>query len=325
MRTESQKDYFPLTFRGTMLALLCCLFPKGESAELAMTLFEMRCREKTKGVSGGKICAISHREFLLKAVDQPPENTFQPSMDDAFQNLRLFQKLGTRTPNTVFIEEKRGAYTHNGKYYYSDRYLASELINTFIDANTLKKQAVREFYKTIRNKLCKKIFEKETFTRNYLVKQIGGESGLAQLAVSSSFCDDIAPNGANWGSSLQKLIIIDADLSPQDIEGYLQLASKMPIEIGISLSQETIQEMLKIYEKMLKNPEKYSFHLTHLIQNEYLLLISTMQTACRNVIERLSTNNNSPHHPKKVNDMLSEEIETQRLFFIESQQHALRP
>ena len=326
MRTESHKDYLPLTFRATMLALLCCLFPTVESTDLAVTIFEMRCREKTNGVSGGKICTISERQFLLKAVDQPPENPFQPNMDDAFQNLRLFQKLGTRTPNTVFIEEKRGVYTHNGKHYYSDRYLASELINSFVDANTLKKQAVREFYKTIRNKLCKKFFEKETFTRNYLVKQIGGESGLAQLAVSSSFCDDIAPNGANWGSSNQKLIIIDADLSPKNIEGYLQLASKMPTEIGISFTMMTIQEMVKIYEKMLKSPEKYSSHFPHLIENEYLLLISTMCSACRNVIKTFSNDQGqTPLCPKKINELLTEEIEIQRLLFLNSEGSALLP
>jgi len=137
---------------------------------------------------------------------------------------------------------------------------------------------------------------------------------LAQLAVSSTICDDIAPNGANWGSDGKNLVIIDADLSPESFEGYLQLALKMPIEIDISFTSKTIEEMIKIYTALLGKIERNEIdplpNLTALETNSF---ITFMQTACQNTIERISINPSF-----SINEILFQEINQQRAGYFAS-------
>lgn len=270
---------------------------------------DLSCKKKEAGISGGKVCDIKGETHFLKAFSQPTEREIQPDMLSAHFNLALFRIFGTKTPETKLIHEPGGSYQLDDKVYFSDHFIASKAVENFQSAKQLRNQATREFHKNRKNSHLFPV-SKETFIRDNMVAKIGGETGLAKLAVAGTLCDDIVANDGNWGSDGRELVILDADLSPKSIQDYLMLARKMPHEIGISFSIHTLQEMIKHYDMLLSNHDVAAKLMPHLSETESHQLLSMLKKACENTIAEAKTppTQANPHINSLLNDQIHQQI-----------------
>lgn len=274
---------------------------------------KMDCMEKTQGVGGGKVCTIDKERYMLKANEQLPGQIFTPSMIDGYNNLQLFRKFGVITPDVNFVFEHNGYYVMDGKKVRAEAYIASRFVEGFRTANDFIKKAVSNYEKHHRkNQRTVFAVTKKEYLRSEILKNIGGEAGLAQLAVIGTLAYDIVNNNGNWGSQNGKFVVVDADLSPQTRIEYLELAKKMPHDINIDLSLTTLKKMRAIYSKLLLSAEEDAT-FSVLTLSEYIHLMIGYVNACDEAISTLeAADAETANQPGFVNDILG--LVFQKLF-----------
>lgn len=267
---------------------------------------EMTCTPKTQGIGGGKVCRIDSERYMLKANEQVPGQIFKPSMIDGYNNLQLFRKFGVVTPDVNFVFEPNGHYVMDGySKVAAEAYIASRFIDDFVPASDLIKKATVSYAKNGRKHGTTFSITKEDYLRSEIVRSIGGEKGLAQLAVAGTLAHDIMGNHGNWGAENGHLVVIDADLSPSTREEYLMLARKMPNDIGMRLSLTTLDEMKAIYLTLLRHAES-DVQFSILPLRDYTRLMMDYIGVCNYVISIVNTaDEKTKNEPNFINNALS--------------------
>ena len=267
---------------------------------------EMTCTKKTQGTGGGKVCKIDSERYMLKANEQIPGQIFNPSMTDGYNNLQLFRRFGVVTPDVNFVFEPNGHYVMDGyPKVAAEAYIASRFIDDFVPASDLTKKATVHYAKNSRKHGATFSITKENYLRSEIVRSIGGEKGLAQLAVVGTLAHDIMGNHGNWGSQNGHLVVIDADLSPQTRKEYLMLARKMPNDIGMRLSLTTLHEMKAIYLTLLRHAES-DVQFSILSLSDYMRLMMNYIDVCNHAISAVNAaDERTRGEPSFINTALS--------------------
>lgn len=273
------------------------------------------CDVKRHGVTAGKICELKGKSHLMKAWESTEGNV------DRFSNILLgmhnllFAKenIGVKTPNLSLIHEPGGSYiSSDGKMVSAEKYLASEFLEDFTNFDDLTRQTTRSMMKASRSKAPVNRKHIQCKIREQVIAEIG-EHGLAKLAVSGTFIQDLVGNGGNWGIAKKELIIIDADHSPDSVEDHLIETVKMPSNIGIAFSIKTIEEMEKIYTGM-KHKNPISFHLdVDFSMDEYQFLLDEYIRGCREALSTIKTTYNTlpdTYATSKINTVLVDAFKT---------------
>lgn len=286
------------------------------------------CQKKTNGVSAGKICLINDKKNLLKACGN------EIGVVDRYSNTLLgmhnlyFAKenIGINIPNIRFIYEKDGQYTSSeGQVVKAENYLASEFVEGFTKFKDISSQYTRTMRKSHhlrRMKIDDAVIQ--AGIREKVVDQIG-EVGLAKLAVAGTFIQDLVMNEGNWGIANNELVIIDADHSPQSLEEYLTEATKMPGNINMDFSIQTLEHMISTYDQMShKMPIFFHPQVDFTVEN-YHFLIDQYLIACNNALNQIKTTHPDlpSHMPSKfVNDALSKAFRKQLLEYNQAEPEA---
>jgi hypothetical protein len=294
-----------------------------------ITLNPAICTRKDAGLNPGKICIISGVKYYLKSAPSIAADTRDDSFDRtahllllAKYNLTLLQKkLGIHVPEIDFFYEKGGHYTDkDGKTIVSEFYCGSKFIADFTSIGC--------FYETINmqeiSKKVKRSLKKDRslasdiptlidiHIRNELVKKIG-EDGIAKLAVAGSFIQDLINNNGNWGYDANGLVIIDADTSAHNVDGFFETAKALPGELlknKIALSISDVEKMVSLYDAMLESPPPALHTDVNILKDDYDLLIRAYKNACQEVIAHLRQQ--SPVIPEKMpNKIVNLEMEKQ--------------
>ncbi len=251
--------------------------------------FITRCGQKTSGVSAGKICSINQKTCYLKAIEI---NEFSVDRRTnallGLYNLDMLRlTLPVTIPNTYLVYEEGGKYVMDSEIVgHAEYYIASEQVSYFETANALKKQANRDFLKREKSRsdtrACRKSIERE-----WVVKYIR-EEGIASLAVAGTFFQDLVMNEGNWGYNRAGLVIVDVDHSPESLEEYLAEAARMPHNIGIDFSTNTIKMMLTAYKKMMSISPPSLHSSVNMSPSFYQTLLSSYALACEKTLEKIA-------------------------------------
>ncbi|WP_019216023.1 hypothetical protein [Legionella tunisiensis] len=323
----NQKTFFsPQYSNATSVALPAQSFPGWQlnqtdmSHELAIhhVAGDIRaCQQKMNGVSAGKICVIKGKKYLLKVSEEGVEKR------DRYSNILLGmhnlyfvrENIGITIPNIKLIYEKNGQYiSSGGEVVDAENYLASEFIENFTGFKSIVTQSTRTLMKLNHRKgVTTGELEIEEAIRQKVVGQVG-EQGLAKLAVAGTFIQDLVMNEGNWGIANGKLVIIDADHSPQSLEEYLVEATKMPGNINLASSIQTLEHMAVTYQKMLHKRPIYFHPEVDFTVDDYEFLVNQYLTACTQAIDKIKTTH--PQLPtdkpsKTINDALSTALRVQ--------------
>jgi len=272
-----------------------------------------KCTDKNEGGNAGKICIIKDNKYLMKVVNTGNlnDNIITTNVLLSEYNFKLLQNIGLKVPTTRLFYEKDGFYRdRNNRVIPAEFYHASQFINDFHTfesfSNQIKANIRNGEYKAIYNSNL----SNQEIIRAELVKKIY-EKGIAQLAVASTFIDDVITNQSNWGLANNDLYIIDVDNAPQSLDDYYSLATSMPLFFkikGIPLSLNTLEEMKKIYKNMLDEPIPILHQDVDISADVYQLLIKSYLKSCEDtsVAIKLQYPNHSNEEP---NNIINRELE----------------
>lgn len=268
------------------------------------------CQLKTHGVSLGKICEINGADYMLKSLYQPSELNVQPNMIQNYHNLNLLKSIGIQTPESFFICEPNGLVNFDDKMLVSKEYFASKFEDKFTTAQKINSK-LKKAYK-IANIRKQTELSEDSYHCHHFLEKIGGNQGLAQLAVSGTLIHDLTINGGNWGALNDKLMVIDADLSPSDISEYHLLAKGMPVHLKdykLFFSIEVLKAMLDDYDQLIKLNQKNEFQGKIKIPKEaYHLVLSNFKEAVSETIEHFKFKYDASEHHIEINDYLSDKL-----------------
>ncbi|MBI2786247.1 MAG: hypothetical protein HYX60_08100 [Legionella longbeachae] len=218
--------------------------------------------------------------------------------------------------------EKNGNFrTTGGEIIHSEYYLGSKYLEEF--------ETFRMFYEKTKKQIIKNTFRlnKSRFSEDE-VRQIifdkfvnkVGEHEFAKLAVSGTFIQDLVMNFGNWGIVNNQIAVIDADHSPQSIDEYMTETKKMPGNIEIPFSLNTVLHMKSIYESMLKlGPIKLGLSVD-MPDKQYSILVKYYLNACHLAIDNIKKDfptRDPNQRSKEINLILSEAFLTQYQYFSE--------
>lgn len=277
------------------------------------------CQKKSNGVSAGKVCLIKDKKHLLKACGN------ELGITDKYSNTllgmhNLFfikENMGVNIPNVRLVYEKNGQYiSSDGQAVKAENYLASEFVEGFTSFKDISSRHTRMMRKS--HHLRKVDLNDAIIQAGIREKIVGqmGEVGLAKLAVAGTFIQDLVMNDGNWGVANNKLVIIDADHSPQSLEEYLMEAAKMPVNINLDFSIQTLEHMISTYNQMLhKMPIAFHPKVDFTLEN-YRFLMGQYLIACNKTLDQIKTT--QPGLPrdkpsKEINQALSDALRKQLL------------
>ncbi len=268
------------------------------------------CGKKTHGKSAGKICDIDGVRHYLKVVET--ENEHPGSKTNSLlgvYNLALINNnLGVTVPSVFIAFEEKGAYPADEDVIASASfYVASKSVENFTTGSDLIKKITRE-HRLLQNKHPFLTQSLEVRKREQIVSKIG-ESGLAKLAVAGTFFQDVVNNDGNWGYDKNGLVIVDADNSPGSLAEYIAEAARVPRNIELDFSINTIKAMRKNYQSMLEKGLPVIHQSVDMDGLFYQSLVKLYIGACDKALLRLKTE--YPTLPAEVpttvvNDILSE-------------------
>ena len=284
-----------------------------------LTVYDMssqlqNCQSKSRGVSAGKVCFINGKEHWLKVCKGKikDQNRYSNIMLGIYNLAFIEENIGVQTPNVTLIHERNGTYRcsanklHTGEYY-----LASEFVEDFLSFESILDTCSRHALKSMSKD---NPISKEELVHSTIIQKIG-ERGLAQVAVVGTFIQDVVGNPGNWGVAKNKLVIIDADHSPESVEDHLIEAVKMPRNINMHFSIKTIKHMESIYKSMRRKSPVHIHPTVNFPIEEYHDLIGQYITACRNAIKilnniypALSLNTPSPLINEALSDALKHQL-----------------
>ncbi|WP_412754585.1 hypothetical protein [Legionella donaldsonii] len=275
------------------------------------------CKQKTNGVSAGKICVIKDKKYLLKVCEEGDGDRYSNILLGMHNLYFVRENIGIDTPRIKLVHEKNGRYiSSSGDVMKAEKYLASEFIENFTGFKSIITQCTRSVIKLNHRKgSTPDQWQIKRAIREKVVEQIG-EGGIAKLAVAGTFVQDLVMNEGNWGVANGKLVVIDADHSPQSVEEYLTEAMKMPGNINFDFSIQTLEHMASTYSQMLhKRPIHFHPKVDFTVEN-YEFLVSRFLTACTQAIDKIKAIH--PHLPsdkpsKLVNGVLSNTLRAQFL------------
>lgn len=268
---------------------------------------ESNCSKKESGTSKGKICFFNNNTHYLKQLDQSDIsiNDITPDPIAQYFNFALLRAANITTPNAQLISlkpkttplQEEKDIKNLSRHDQSDVYFASEEIANFIPAIQILEKIYGSKKPTpleIRNNLGK---------RAAFINYIGGETGLAKLAVTGTLVSDVVNNYQNWGiDDNTNLVVIDADLSPENLPMYFASARMMPHHINFIFTIKTLKEMLKLYHELLiESPVPYS-----LSTPDFIFFIRTLKKAIQSVINEFETK--KFYVPFMINQRLSQKI-----------------
>lgn len=279
------------------------------------------CTVKSDGVSAGKLCTINNNLFVLKALEQPKELHVSPNMLQGFQNLNYLKKSGISVPENIFIYEPSGTVDHSGKTIKAEYYLGSKFEKDFTPASKISKQIRSNYLKDQRKGFT--ILSESEYTRETYLSKISGEKGLAQLAVCGTIFYDITNNGGNWGFANDRLMIIDADLSPKNAGEYHTLAGGMPVnlssEFKLYFSIEALTEMQAIYKDMLTIHQSNQFSEEIAIEYDtYGEILNNYVDIITKAIKKFKNDFKYSEPTIEINQYLSKEFHQQGILFRQS-------
>jgi hypothetical protein len=210
------------------------------------------CHKKPDGRSAGKICTIDNELYYLKVVET--ENTHPGRKTHALlgiHNLALIHHtIGIIVPSVFIAFEAHGVYfADEDAVAPASFYVASQSVDHFITAGALIQQVTRD-HQIVQKRNGIATEHLELIKREQIVSKIG-EFGLAELAVAGTLFQDLVNNDGNWGYNTNGLVIVDVDNSPSSFEEYLSEAVRVPQNIELSFSVETILNMKRVYLNML--------------------------------------------------------------------------
>lgn len=281
------------------------------------------CKQKTNGVSAGKLCLIKDRKYLLKVCEEGERDRYSNILLGMHNLYFVRENIGIDIPRIKLVHEKNGRYvSSSGDVMKAEKYLASEFIENFTGFKSIITQCTRSVIKLNHRKgSTPDEWQIRRAIREKVVEQIG-EAGIAKLAVAGTFVQDLVMNEGNWGVANGKLVVIDADHSPQSVEEYLTEAMKMPGNINLDFSIQTLEHMAATYSQMLhKRPIKFHPKVDFTVEN-YEFLVSRFLTACTQAIDKIKAMH--PHLPsgkpsKLVNGVLSNTLRAQFLDYTQAE------
>ncbi|CDZ77142.1 hypothetical protein BN59_01424 [Legionella massiliensis] len=290
--------------------------------QLQMGIQLRDCQSKSNGVSAGKICLIQGKKHNLKAWGNVD------GAEDRYSNILLGmhnlyfikENIGISIPNIKLIYEKNGKYVSSvGQKVRAEKYLASEFVEDFNNFKDLSRNYTRTVIKANHfRKSTAPYLELEENIRENIIEQIG-EEGLAKLAVAGTFIQDLVMNNGNWGIANNTLVVVDADHSPQSLEEYLAEATKMPRNINLGFSIQTLEHMATIYKEMQqKLPIRFHPKVDFNVE-DYQFLVDQYLISTNQALEKLKAT--YPDLPsdkpsKLVNKALSDAFRNQFLEYI---------
>jgi hypothetical protein len=204
-------------------------------------------------------------------------------------NLKIIKEnMGVTVPEVSLVYEKRGSYfIDTTESASAEFYVASKQVANFTMDETLRKKINRDLQvHKAGNSSSQLSFA--SLRRAAVVRHIG-EHGIAELAVAGTFFQDLVMNEANWGYDDHGLVIIDVDHSPSTMEEYLFEAARVPRNIELDFSINTVKLMKQRYERMLTKPAPSLHENVNMSPSFYKALLSLYITACSNAILKLNT------------------------------------
>lgn len=211
------------------------------------------CKKKPHGLSAGKVCNIGGVRHYLKVVETEDAHPGRKTNSLlGIYNLALIRNsLSVTVPSVFMAFEENGSYPADVDVVArASFYVASKAVDNFITGGELMKKVHREqLLHQIKTPFSTQSLS--SIKRERIVAQIG-EQGLAKLAVAGTFFQDLVNNDGNWGFDSHGLVIVDADNSPATFEEYLAEAARMPRNIELDFSIDTIKAMKKSYLGMLQ-------------------------------------------------------------------------
>ncbi len=268
------------------------------------------CEKKTHGLSAGKICDIGGIRHYLKVVET--ENAHPGRKTNSLlgiYNLALLRNsLSVTVPSVFMAFEKDGSYPADIEVVApASFYVASKTVQHFETGRELIKKIHRQQHLyQIKNPFLTQNLS--SIKREQIVAKIG-EHGLAKLAVAGTFFQDLVNNDGNWGFDNRGLVIIDVDNSPATLQEYLAEAARMPGNIELDFSMNTIIAMKKNYLDMLQKELPVIHHSVDMKGIFYQALVKIYIEACNRALMRIREKYPTllSHIPTPVvNDILSE-------------------
>jgi hypothetical protein len=207
------------------------------------------CTKKARGVTDGRVCYVQNAKYLLK-------NTCGKSQDHSDRNINnplrgiynfklLREVIGITVPEVSIVYEK----IHSD----SRLYFASKFMDDFTTIREFKCKE-RKKYKKYNDGPGEASFS--AFYRKALSAKIG-EDGIEKLMVAVTLVSDL-DNQDNWGYNADGLVVIDADVGAKltkngTLEHYYTWAARSIKNLDIDLSPDNIANIIKIYQRMIKN------------------------------------------------------------------------
>lgn len=269
-----------------------------------------QCGKKMYGLSAGKTCHIGGIRHYLKVVETEAKHPDRKtnSLLGLYNLAFIRNNLGVNVPIVFMTYEKNGVYPAEGDSDVpASFYVASKEVSNFSTGGELFKKINREFL-IQKGKSLFLTQDLKSKKRNGVVEKIG-EEGIAKLAVAGTFMQDLINNDGNWGYDDKGLVILDVDNSPSDLEEYLAEAARVPRNIELDFSLNTVKLMREFYEKMLKKSLPIVHPNLDMSDDFYKNLIKIYLSACDSAILKIS--GHAPTLPADlpkpiVNDILVE-------------------
>jgi hypothetical protein len=249
------------------------------------------CTKKTYGVSAGKVCMIKGVRHFLKVVETDGRKHDRKTNSLlGIHNLQFVQQnLEVTIPKVFMAYEKDGIYSSSSSKEMNvpaQFYVSSQEVSHFKTGSALMKKATREFL--IQQRRALPVTQRfEDIRRAHIVETIG-ESGVAKLAVAGTFIQDLVNNDGNWGYNEHGLVIVDADNSPANLQEYMAEAARVPRNIELDFSINTIKMMRDIYNAMLSRPLPSIHKSINMSGQFYQTLVKIYSCVCEATIAQIA-------------------------------------
>ncbi|KEI34926.1 hypothetical protein FRA_44c12230 [Francisella sp. W12-1067] len=335
IQAEKQKTYatntiplaykykYPITLKALLIMLLIVMLPRIAKSSAITTstslvfdenLFEdvslilSDCISKSAGVSAGKVCTYNNERYVFKSLEQPGGLNVSPDMIKGHLNFAFLKSIGIDAPEGKFFYEKGGSVFHGDKNIPAEKLYGTKFEYQFQPASQFVKKANREF-------LVKKIpiTDEKRFIRETFLKNIGGEIGLAKLAFSCLYINDIAINLGNWGGVKQQFFIVDADLSPKTLFEFRSTAMSGISQINsvahLYLTKATLLEIKSLlsfidYDSIrVKLPRSFSIDYKNMS-----IATNIYADAVELTLQKIITLSNHEIESGKINDLFMQAI-----------------
>lgn len=271
-----------------------------------------------------KTCSISGEKFDMWAIKEKGffsgDHIHTINVKLREFNRLLMGKIGIMQPEREIFHEPKGYYKSSffnagvEKKYQAELYYSVKNARDFVSFDQLtktispKENACKVAAKSMREKI--------------------GETGIAKLAVASTFMHDVIERNKAWGYSDKGLMILGSDYSPNSIEsysmgpggiepGYYSHILYMPDLFNrnhIYFSMDTLKHMEDFYSQLSSlEPPHISANLFHSIRQ-------ACEKACHEAILEAQTKYTlKPHEPiQHVNDLLRDKLKHQLLPLIDA-------